>query len=300
MERVIAARPATESAYVLAEGPVWDAAWQRLLWVDVVAGTVFTGSLEAGSVVETSALTVDETVGAVVPAPSGELLVAGRRDLHLVDVNGHSRRLIEVIPADKQSRLNDGACDPAGRFLVGSMALDGRPGQDCLYRWDAAGMTTLDDDLTLSNGLAWSPDGTTLYSIDTTPGIVWQRSYDPVTGDVGSRSELLRITDGSPDGMCLDADGRLWIAVWGAGEVRCFRPDGEQVAVVQVAAPHTSSVAFVGPELRLLLITTARNELSDEQLANAPDSGRLFLADVGVAGLPVPGWTPLATSAGTV
>ena len=284
------AQPASETSYQLGEGPVWDAPRERLLWVDVVAGKVISGSLHAGSVSETSAVAVDETVGAVVPAPSGELLVAGRRDLHLVDELGRTHRLAEVVPTDKQSRLNDGACDPAGRFLVGSLAQDGRVGEECLYRWDGAGTTVLDDDLTLSNGLAWNADGTVLYSIDTTPGVVWQRSYDVATGDVGSRSELLRITDGSPDGMCLDTEGNLWIAVWGAGEVRCFRTDGEHLATVTVAAPHTSSVAFVGPVLDLLLITTARDELTDQQLTNFPDSGRLFLADVGVAGLPVHAW----------
>lgn len=294
----VEAEPVSESAYVLAEGPVWDAARDRLLWVDVVPGRVLTGALRAGAVIETSAVTVDETVGAVVPAASGELLVAGRHDLHLLDgpadglANGlgEARRLVGVVPAGMRSRLNDGACDPAGRFLVGSLAQDGRTGEECLYRWDGAEVTTLDDDLTLSNGLAWSPDGTLLYSIDTDPGVVWQRPYDPATGDVGGRTELLRVTDASPDGMCLDAEGNLWIAVWGAGEVRCYAPDGSQLATVTVAAPHTSSVAFVGPGLDLLLITTARDELSDQQLSDFPDSGRLFLADVGVRGLPVPHW----------
>jgi len=106
---------------------------------------------------------------------------------------------------------------------------------------------------------------------------------------------LLRVTDGSPDGLCLDVDGSLWIAVWGAGEVRCYRPDGVLTAVVSVAAPHTSSVAFVGPRLGLMLITTAREELTVEQLTGFPDSGRLFLADVGVVGLEVPAWTPTPT-----
>lgn len=270
---------------------MWDAPRGRLLWVDVVAGKVMTGSLSGGSVAEESAVTVDDTVGAVVPGPSGELLVAGRRALHLVDELGVTRHLVDVVPDGKQSRLNDGACDPAGRFLVGSLAQDGRTGEECLYRWDGAGMTILDDDLTLSNGLGWSPDGTVLYTIDTTPGVVWQRSYDPVTGEVGARTELLRVTDGSPDGMCLDAEGNLWVAVWGAGEVRCHRPDGERVATVTVAAPHTSSVAFVGPGLDLLLVTTAREDLTESQLAENPDSGRLFMADVGVAGLPVHAWS---------
>jgi sugar lactone lactonase YvrE len=293
--RHLSAEPASSSAYQLGEGPVWDAQRQRVLWVDVVEGKVCTGSLHGHGVVAESALHVDETVGAVVPAASSGLLVAGRHDLYLVDPLGNQRRLVEVVPRNKQSRLNDGACDPAGRFLVGSLAQDGRTGDECLYRWDSHGVTTLDDDLTLSNGLAWSADGTVLYSIDTDPGIVWQRSYDPATGATGVRTQVLHVTDGHPDGMCLDVEGNLWIAVWAAGEVRCYRPDGEQIAKVAVAAPHTSSVAFVGPRLDLLLITTARDELSKAQLKAFPDSGRLFLVDPGVAGLPVAAWTPISS-----
>ena len=294
--RHLSAEPASSSAYQLGEGPVWDARRNRVLWVDVVEGTVLSGSLSGYGVVEEFALHVDETVGAVVPAASGGLLVAGRHDLHLVDPLGNQRRLVGVVPRNKQSRLNDGACDPAGRFLVGSLAQDGRTGHECLYRWDSHGVTTLDDDLTLSNGLAWSADGTVLYSIDTGPGIVWQRSYDPATGAAGVRTQVLHVTDGHPDGMCLDVEGNLWIAVWAAGEVRCYRPDGEQIAKVAVAAPHTSSVAFVGPRLDLLLITTARDELTQAQLNAFPDSGRLFSVDVGVVGLPVAAWSPISSN----
>ena len=167
----------------------------------------------------------------------------------------------------------------------------GGTGEECLYRWDEQGVTTLDDDLTLSNGLAWSADATILYSIDSTPGIVWQRRYDVATGDLRQpRVSCCASPTASRTGCAVDAHGNLWIAVWGAGEVRCYRPDGELVSTVTVAAPHTSSVAFVGPGLDLLLITTARHDLTDRQLAERPNSGRLFLADVGVCGLPVPEW----------
>lgn len=291
--RRLTAHPASAGSYQLGEGPVWDGPRERLLWVDVVAGRVHVGSLRDDKIIEDLAVTVDETVGAVVVSAAGELLVAGRRELFRLDAAGdRAGRVLRVVPEERRSRLNDGGCDPAGRFLVGSLAQDGRTGEECLWRWDAAGLMTLDDDLTLSNGLAWSADGCVLYSIDSTPGVVWRRSYDGATGACGPREEVLRITDGSPDGLCLDADGNLWIAVWGAGEVRCHRPDGELVATVEVAAPHTSSVAFVGPGLDRLLVTTARDELTAEQLEAFPDSGRLFLADVAVAGLPVAPWVP--------
>jgi sugar lactone lactonase YvrE len=290
--RRLTAEPASVLAYQLGEGPVWDEPRHRVLWVDVVAGNVHTGSLVGRSIVEESCLHVDETVGAVVTAASGELLVAGRRALYRVDQLGDPSRLVQVVPEGKASRLNDGGCDPAGRLVVGSLAQDARLSDECLYLWGGDGVSVIDDDLTLSNGLAWSADGTVLFSVDTIPGVVWMRGYDASTGRCDVREELFRIKDGKPDGLCLDAEGNLWIAIWGAGQVRCYRPGGALIATVEVPAPHTSSVAFIGPELDLLLITTAREELTDNQLSDFPDSGRLFLADVGVTGVPVTPWNP--------
>jgi sugar lactone lactonase YvrE len=217
----------------------------------------------------------------VVCSAAGDLLVAGAQTL--LD---EGTRIVAA-----HSRLNDGACDPAGRFLVGTLALGDPQNQELLVRQERDGsLTVLDDDLNLSNGLAWSPDGSLFYSIDSIPGIVWVRSYDAASGAAGPRREWLRITDGLPDGLCVDADGHLWIAIWGAGEVRRYTPDARPAGVVAVPAPHTTSVAFAGPGLDRLVITTATAHLDAAQLAAYPMSGRLFLADVGVAGLPVTPW----------
>jgi sugar lactone lactonase YvrE len=288
---VIGATVASERAYGLAEGPLWDAERERIVWVDINRGEVHIGSLCDGFIEPASRVGFEETVGAVVCAQDGRLLVAGARDLYMVDVEGRRSRLASLVGAQQASRLNDGACDPAGRFLVGSMALDERAGQERLYRLDADGeVAVIDDELTISNGLAWSPEGSVLYSIDTTPGVVWSRSYEVASGACGERAVALRIDDGSPDGLCADADGNLWIAIWGAGEVRCYTPAGKRLATVDVPAPHTSSVAFVGPTRDTLLITTARDELSPEQLAEFPLSGHLFTAHPEVAGLPAAPW----------
>jgi sugar lactone lactonase YvrE len=288
---VIGATVASERAYGLAEGPVWDAERERILWVDINRGDVHIGSLRDGFMEPAARMGFEETVGAVVCAQDGRLLVAGARDLYMVDVDGRRSRLASLVGAQQASRLNDGACDPAGRFLVGSMALDERAGQERLYRLDADGeVAVIDDDLTLSNGLAWSPDGSVLYSVDTTPGVVWSRAYETASGACGERAVALRIDGGSPDGLCVDADGNLWIAIWGAGEVRCYTPGGKRLSTVDVPAPHTSSVAFVGPSRDTLLITTARDELAPEQLAEFPLSGHLFTARPEVAGLPAASW----------
>ena len=293
------AQLATAQRHLLGEGPLWDPIRRRVLWVDVDRGEVHTGTLTGDTIEAGEVLTFPETVGAVVCAADGTLLVAGRRRLITVLPSGERVPGVQLLPDDVDSRLNDGGCDPAGRFVVGSMSLDGRAGGELLWRiGDDGAVETIDSDLTLSNGLAWSPEGQTMYSIDTTPGLLWARSFDPDTGALGPRHTpfppFVGDGDDGPDGMCVDAAGNLWIAVWGAGQVRCYSPGGEVLAVVDVDAPHTSSVAFVGPDLDLLLITTASGDLTPELLARHPNSGHLFTARVETSGVPVPYWRPPA------
>ena len=281
---------ASADTYFLGEGPVWDAERGRVLWVDIEDGHVHTGILEDGQVTPMERHDFDEAVGAAGCSAAGDLIVAGRRRIHYVDAAGGRRTGPQIISDETASRLNDGGCDPQGQFLVGSMATDGRHNEEVLVRVEDDSVTVLDDDLTLSNGLAWSADGRLMYSIDTIPGTLWMRDYQ-ADGQTGLRRPFLEIADGgSPDGLCVDTSGNLWIAIWGAGQVRCYSPAGEHIATVEVAAPHTTSVAFAGPHLDRLLITTAREKLTDQQLADFPDSGRLFLADVGTVGVPVAPW----------
>ncbi|MEU8382219.1 SMP-30/gluconolactonase/LRE family protein [Streptosporangium sp. NPDC048865] len=296
------ARAASEDTYLLGEGPVWDAARERLLWVDIDAGHVFEGRLVHDSVHVDRRHEFGETVGAVVCDRDGRLLIAGRRELLTVaggdepgrssGARGERVYLAGLVPEGKRSRLNDGACDPEGRFLVGSLALDDRHGQESLYRYEKDGaVTTLDTDLGLSNGLAWSPDLSTMYNVDSAPGTVWARPYDAAGGTYGERRVLLKVADGTPDGLCVDVDGNLWIALRGACQVRCHSPEGEHLATVEVAAPNVTGVAFVGPRLDTLLITSARTEMTPEETARYPDAGRIFLADVGTRGLPTSYWS---------
>ena len=291
----LTAQPATTGVYALGEGPVWDPERQRLLWVDILAATVHTGQFDpaTGQIKQGEEWNFhDGFVGAVAVAAGGELIVAERATLTRVDPGGTRTTLARVLPPARASRLNDGAVDPAGRFMVGSLALDDRHGREVLVRLDGRECTVLDADLTLSNGLGWSPAGNQLYSIDTVPGVVWVRDYDPTTGAVGPRRVLFPVSDGSPDGMCVDADGNLWIAIWGRGRVECRDPGGSLLATVEVAAPNTSSVAFAGPELDVLVITTANEHLTSDEQARYPDSGRLFMVRPGVRGRATPYWVP--------
>jgi sugar lactone lactonase YvrE len=275
------ATPLSPDAYVLGEGPVWDPLRERLLWVDIIGGKVFAGRLDPFAIEREWSF--DGMVGAVAVAADGSLLVAEQETLTRVDPDGRRTELARVLPAGGGSRLNDGAVDPDGRFLIGSMSLTDVTGAtgELLARLEGGKLTTLDHDLTLSNGLAWVGDR--FYSIDSVPGVVYGRDYP-----AGPREQLFRVTGGLPDGMCADRAGNLWIAVHGAGRVECRTPAGELRAVVELDSPQPTSVAFAGPELDVLVITSATEGLDPVP----PNAGRLYTCRVGTLG-PAPSyWNP--------
>jgi sugar lactone lactonase YvrE len=133
--------------------------------------------------------------------------------------------------------------------------------------------------------LGWDPTGTIFYNVDTLIGCIWQRPYGPTKVDIGIPKLLIKFDNEYPDGMCVDSQGFLWVAIWGKGQVRRFSAMGELISTINIPAPHVSSVAFVGQELNLLLVTTATKDLSEKQLADFPDSGKLFICEPGVKGL---------------
>jgi sugar lactone lactonase YvrE len=276
---------ATADAYALAEGPLWDPRRRRLLWVDIVGGAVFEGTLHDGVITVAARHDFDNMVGAVAFAEDGTLLVAAQEQLVVVQPDGTRRDGPRVVAPGTRRRLNDGAVAPDGRFLVGTLALDGGSASEQLVRLERDGtLTVLDDDLALSNGLAWSTDGRRMYSVDTLRRTVYVRDRG------GERRVHLVVDDGDPDGIAVDADDHLWVALWGAGAVARYSPAGTLVDRIAVPAPHTSSVAFAGDDLRTLVVTTAHDQLSDEQRTAFPDSGRLFTTRTDVAGLPATAW----------
>jgi sugar lactone lactonase YvrE len=293
--RTWTAEPATGETFVLAEGPSWDAVRSRLLWVDIEGHAVLEGRLVGRRVEVTGRDVFDGLTSAVSVAADGRKVVAVRDRLVLVDVDGTRRVGPRIVPEGERRRLNDAKADPAGRFLVGTMPLSGTSSREVLVQVAPdLSLRVLDDDLTQANGIAWSVDGSALYTVDTQRRTVFVRDYDVETGDVGSRNVHLRLRqdDGFPDGACGDAEDHLWVAVWGAGQVRRYAPDGTQVGVVSVPAPYTSCAAFAGAGLDLLVITTAREGLTDAQQAQHPSSGCLFTVHVGVSGVPVGPWLP--------
>lgn len=277
---------------MLGEGPAVDSSEGRLLWVDILGKTAYEGILAGNHVKVTRRHKFDCMVGAIVPAMDGGLLIAAQEHLIRILPSGERVDGPLIINPGTASRTNDGAVDPSGRFVIGTLALDDRHGYESLVRLEHDGtLTLIDADLKLSNGLAWSPDGSLFYSTDTEDRVIWERPY-PADGPPGARREYLRIADGYPDGICMDTDFNLWVAIWGAGQVRCYSPDGIILATVLIDAPRTSSVAFIGARLDTLLITTARKGMTAEQLERHPNSGKLFIAMVDAVGVPTNRWVP--------
>jgi sugar lactone lactonase YvrE len=260
------------------EGPVWSPRWGGLRWVDMLAGDVLAlgsdGSIERRHVAQVAAaLRPWRGVGAVIGIERG---------FALEDPDGTIRPLDEVW-GDPSVRMNEGGCDPDGRFYCGSMAYDQREGAASLYRLDPDGTVHLAlEGLTVSNGLDWSPDGTLAYHNDTATHTIAVYSYDRDAGLTGRRT--LAALEYRPDGLTVDAQGGVWTALSDGGAVRRYTPEGELDAVIDVPARKVTACTFGGESLEDLFITTSREGL---QPGDDPLAGALFRAAPGVRGLPV-------------
>ena len=270
------AEPYTGPEAYHAEGPVWSESWGGLRWVDMLAGDVL--SLAADGSVERRH--VGEVAAALRPRAGGGAVIAVERGFALEAPGGELTRLGELWD-DPGVRMNDGGCDPQGRFLCGSMAYDHRPGGGAVYRLDPDGTAEIVmRDVTISNGLDWSPDGAVAYYADTATGEV-----SVLDGDLTARRTFARIAsdDGAPDGLTVDAEGGVWVALYGGAAVHRYAPSGALDAVVELPVTKATACTFGGPDLRTLYITTSRENLAaDEQ----PDAGSVFACTPGVAGRP--------------
>jgi sugar lactone lactonase YvrE len=270
----------------LAEGPSWLAGRDELLWVDILAGRVHLFDPASGG---DRSFEAGQPVGAAVPADDGRLALAARDGFVMLDLR---RGLIEPV-ADVElelsgNRMNDGKCDSAGRFWAGTMATDMRPAAGALYRLDAnRRVDRMVDGVGISNGLGWSPDDRLMYYVDSMERRIDVFDFDARSGAIAGRRPLVSVDGpGVPDGMAVDAEGGLWVAVWGAGRVLHLLPDGTAAGAVEVPASRPSSVCFGGPELRDLYITTARQGLRPERRTAEPHAGGIFRCRPGVAGQP--------------
>ena len=268
----------------LGEGPVWDARSGRLAWIDVLSSQIL---LTDVATPQTEVIEVPSHVGAVAPRAAGGF-VAALQDGFWVVGDGPTRRITSVAEAGPSLRFNDGKCDPAGRFWAGTMAYDEKPGAGALYRLDPDGRASLVlDGVTISNGLAWSLDGLTMYYIDTPTRRIDAFSFSPGTGEISDRRPVISIPAelGLPDGLTIDAEGGLWVALWGGAAVHRY-VDGRLDAVVTLPISQPTSCAFGGENLDELYVTSAREGLSLEQREAQPLAGAVFRVRPGVRGLP--------------
>lgn len=278
---------AVDAHAVLGEGPVWDEQRQRLLWLDILPGLVHRSDLATGS---DEVFRVGKPVGAAALRRGEGLVLAVEDGFALLDKDWQRLEQAAVIEhPGPPARFNEGKCDPAGRFLAGTMAYDQTPGAAFLYRLDPdRSVTRLLDGLTISNGLAWTADGTTMYYIDSPTYGVDAFDYDTETGRLANRRRLIQIpaVAGMPDGMTIDADGCLWVALYGGSAVRRYTPDGRLDLTLSFPVTNITCPVFGGPEFGQLYVTSARQGLDERQLAAQPHAGAVFAADTGATGLP--------------
>ena len=274
----------------LGEGTCWSTREQALWWVDILEHRLYRDDLATGAHDEWS---FDETISAVAERHDQPgLAVTLRRGLVLFDPKTRElERLDEPERERAGNRFNDGKCDTRGRFWGGTMDFATTAASGALYCFDAVGKARRAIDLgwIVTNGPTWTQDGRTMFVNDTVRRRVVAYAFDPGTGAVGASREwlVLRGDDGHPDGMTTDAAGRVWIAHWGGACVTCHDPDtAAELARIALPTAHITNVAFGGPDMTTLFITSARHELSDAQLAAQPLAGALFAVETDATGLP--------------
>ncbi|MDQ3889235.1 MAG: SMP-30/gluconolactonase/LRE family protein [Actinomycetota bacterium] len=272
------AEQVTDAVAYHGEGPVWSERWGGLRWVDMLAGDVLAlapdGSVERRHVAS--------IVAALRPRRAGGAVLGIERGFALEDAGGTITWLSEVW-TDERLRMNEGACDPDGRFYCGSMAYDKQPGAAALYRLEPdRSVQVVLEDVTVSNGLDWSPDGSLAYYNDTDTGLVDVFDYEPEAGLTGRRPFVE--TGARPDGLTVDAEGGVWVALSNAGSVRRYTADAALDEVVELPITKVTACTFGGPRLDELFITTSREGLDT---GAEPAAGSLFRAVPGVTGLPV-------------
>jgi sugar lactone lactonase YvrE len=270
----------------LGEGPSWDSRIGKLFWVDIFRGEVH---LYDPAKRTDSKVAEGQYASCVVPKGSGGAAVTLQHGFYNLDAGtGELSLIAEVEKGSPENRFNDGKCDPAGRFWAGTMDIREASPSGALYTLEGDRIRKVLDRVTISNGLGWSPDGRTMYYIDSATRKVDRLDYDVRTGEAANRKTVVDFADqpGDPDGMAVDGEGMIWVAHWGGWRVTRFDPaSGMALETVPLPAAQVTSCCFGGEGLRTLYVTTARSGLGEDSLASQPYAGGLFEVDVGVSGL---------------
>lgn len=275
-----------EAACNLGEGPFWFEG--RLWWVDIEDGLLCSAN-ENGKNLDRNRL--GQKLGAAAPIGNDRFIVALEKRIALFDRT--TKNIVPLATIDSEVpgvNFNDGKCDPWGRFLAGTLSDSDTEPACALYSYEAGlGLRKLRDNVILSNGLAWDSQGTTLYFIDSMRREVAAFPYAPDTGLLGEKRLVINIPEeqGIPDGMAIDSDGNLWIALWGGSSVGCWSPEsGQALREISLPCSLPTSCCFGGKDFRRLYITTARNGLSPSELKSQPLAGSIFFCDLDTPGYP--------------
>ena len=266
---------------LLGEGPAWDAKTQTLYWVDILEKRIYAGTELLAQ--------LDDFIGCLAPCKNGHLILGMRASFVDFEPAISRQTLLAILTESATNRVNDGKCDPAGRFLAGSMDMNEKEASGSLYSFDGKAVTRLLEGIRISNGLAWSPDHKTFYYIDTPTRIVKAFDYDVNSGAIANQRIAISVPDsfGWPDGMTSDTEGNLWIAMWGGAQVTKWNPQTGQLAErVSFPALQTSSCVFGGKNMNELHVTSARVGMSEADLKKYPLSGGLFRVKTNVEGMP--------------
>ena len=271
----------------LGEAPVWHEGHKRLYWVDILRPAVYRLNPETGV---NEACVLEKLVSAVLPTLGDALIVTTQDGVEILDFDtGDLLPFCDPEAGLHENRLNDAKIGPGGSIWVGSMRMDAAKPTGGLYRVDQSGnWLRRESGLTVSNGLAWSPDGGTFYFVDTVPGLIYAYDCVPGAGELSNRRVFAKVDadDGRPDGLVVDAAGGLWCALWDGWKLRRFTPDGKVDFDVDMPVPRPTSLCFGGADNKTLFVTSARTRLPAATLAEAPLSGGIFAFDAGVSGAP--------------
>ncbi len=271
----------------LGEGAIWDYKNNRLLWVDIEQGclNIFDPENKINKQIK-----LQQKVGTVVPINNEQVLVALQDGLYSINlIDESSSKIISLESEIENNRFNDGKCDAAGRFFVGSMDMNLSEGKGFLYCIDTnLSVKKIISGVTISNGIVWSVDSTKMYYVDTPTRVVVEYNYNLETAEINYSRIAVEINEelGYPDGMTIDSEGKLWIAMWGGGCVtRWDSETGKLLEKIELPALNVTSCAFGGKDLDTLYITTAIEGLSEENRNKYPFSGGLFSVKPGVRGI---------------
>ena len=264
------------------ESPVIDARSHSLCWVDIPEGILHEYDLTLGHGRST---TLPTQLGAIAPRESEPGFAVAVQEGFGFCVSGELQ-LIDIALAEPKRRMNDAKCDSRGRLWAGSTHTEYLPGYGRLHRWDGVGPSVVKaSGLVLPNGIGWSPDDTTMYLVDSFANVLMHAEFQSAEGDVGEFRPLVQIRDAHPDGLTVDHDGCIWVAIWGAAQVRKFSPTGELLAVVPMPVSQPASCAFGADGT--LYITSALEGLSEQELIDQPLSGSVFAVSTTSRGMPV-------------